>query len=72
MLPRLTAEESMAAAQRVSVGAGKLTSDARLAITRTWEEQADLPGRRRAQKPSESDLANMGITVVRVPKVQTG
>lgn len=67
MLPRLTAEESLEAAQRTAVGRVTLKADDRRQIQRRWQSQAGSRPRA-VRAPSVEDLARIGVAVTRVPK----
>jgi hypothetical protein len=67
MIPRLTAEESLLAAERIAVGVGRLPRhDARALVSR-WQRAARA-GRERAQPITPVLLAASGIRVVREPR----
>jgi hypothetical protein len=67
MLPRLTAEDSLATRERLAVGTGALESEAAQRIVKSWIHQADPA---RAMAPRKRNLATvdalaaMGIEVV--------
>lgn len=66
MLPRLSAEESIAQATRVAVGTGSLKDDDRRRVTRAWERAAEGDRRPPAQKATAQQLAAIGIAVKQV------
>lgn len=68
MLPRLRAEESLTASQRIAVGTGSLkTGDAR-AVLDGWRAATTSGRRIRGAKPSREDLRAIGIGVRLAPK----
>ena len=70
MLPRLTAEESMLAAQRVAMGSGTIDESASKRIRRAWEELSNPRPRdskgSKGQRFDRSAMARAGIKVVKV------
>ena len=62
MIPRLEAEESVLAANRIAVGGGKLKKETAEAIVREWSEH--LPKGRKGA-PGVGGLAAAGFKVVR-------
>lgn len=70
MLPRIEAEEQLAAVSAVALGGGKVKrNEARRAIARL-ERQAN-GGRRKAVKATPTMLAAMGIAVVEIVPGET-
>ena len=59
MLPRLVAEESMLAVQRVAMGSGTLEEQTAKRIRRAWDEMANT-GPREAKKPKFDRAASDG------------
>lgn len=68
MLPRLQAEESIVAANRIAYGSGKLTADSARALSREWESAAHAGAARSG--PTPEALAAVGFMVRRVKKVR--
>lgn len=68
MLPRLTAEDSLLAAQRVAVGSGSLKPHDARAIADSWARH--LQKRMKAARPTREDLAAIGIGVRVKERVQ--
>jgi hypothetical protein len=72
MLPRLEAEESLLAVDRLAVGGGHLERDAMRRTLDRWLMAADpsarSPRRRRVMLASPDALADMGIGVTVVPR----
>jgi hypothetical protein len=63
MLPRLRAEESMLAAERIAVGTGSLKSSVARSIRRGWERQRTGEGAEaaRAARATPAALGAIGI-----------
>lgn len=71
MLTRLEAEEAMAESERVAMGSGSYQQDTQRVILDRWQRQAQPSGSPSvAQKPTEDDLAVMGVGVRRVPRAR--
>ena len=65
-LPRLTAEESLQAAERTAVGTGSLKKGVGRRITHDWERQTDQKQvvlRPKGAKEYRAAMASMGIGV---------
>lgn len=67
MLPRLQAEEQIAAVRTAALGAGIYPEQEQAAMLRRLEERASGGAQPRPKKARASDLAAMGIGVVAVP-----
>jgi hypothetical protein len=68
MLPRIDAEEAITTSNRIGVGSGTLTPEARERLTKNWERKAN-PGRgARAARATPEVLHAHGIGTRRVPK----
>lgn len=71
LLPRLVAEESLVAAERIAVGSGTLRPHARRQLLTSWERQTDRLAPRirpRDRASFEAQMAMAGIPVKREPK----
>jgi hypothetical protein len=65
MMPRLDAEEAMAAAERGAIAAGNRDRTYRREVVARWARQAEIQSRtRRKQRKTPEELAALGIQVV--------
>jgi len=71
-MPRLEAEESIAQANRIAVGTGKVDADERRRMTREWARLANGPLFKRGPRPSADELGQMGIEIRHVPANRSG
>jgi hypothetical protein len=74
-MPRLSAEESLLAAERVAVGSGSLRKGVGRRIADGWRRRAQT--QRMILRPTsraqwEAQAAGVGVGVKRVPKVSDG
>lgn len=67
MMPRLQAQESIDAANRVAMGAGRLTKESARETAAKWEQQAQ-PAQPKDRAIAAQKLGAMGIRVRRVTK----
>ena len=67
MLPRLDAEESITAANRVALGTGSMSDDDARSVSRLWSA-ATAPPEPLIVKPTPEALSALGIPVRRIPK----
>lgn len=66
MMPRLLAEESLRAAERVAVGTGSLKPGAGARVLSRWRRESRPAGTTKARSPEM--LAAMGVKVRVVPR----
>ncbi len=70
MLPRLSAEESMRAANQIAYGTGNLEKDTARRMADRWTQQANP--QQRAAKATPQQLGSMGIKVRSVARQKHG
>jgi hypothetical protein len=73
-LPRITAEESLQAAERVAVGSGSLKKGVGSRIASGWQRQADqkrIAIRSTSREMYHAQMAGLGIGVKKVPKLES-
>jgi hypothetical protein len=73
-LPRISAEESLQAAERVAVGSGTLKKGVGRRIADGWQKQAGKSRpvmRPKSKEMYQAQMAGLGIGVKSVPKVGT-
>lgn len=71
MLPRLTAEEGIAAYLRVAVGTGSLEKSGSETLRKAWREMASPDHQPQVvRKPTARDLKAIGIKVVKTRKAE--
>lgn len=70
MLPRLEAEEALAAVDRTAVGTGSLKSDASKTLVKRWIDlvRAGAPPKRKTGRQLAASAAASGITVRKVKR----